>query len=290
MVLAATLASARADAFCRTSACGETSGQVCMPANGDDCGKPLFWPTKCLGYSVQEDGSRQASIDTIEQITRQAFGAWTSATCAGGTPGIGVADLGAVECNRPEYNEEAGNANVIMFRDEEWPYSGQGNTLALTTVTFNLDTGEIYDADLEVNGTADVNLTTDDVNVQYDLLSILTHEAGHMLGLAHSWQPDATMKIDYVPGDTSLRTLHQDDMDGICAAYPPTTAKTCDPTPRHGFGSECGSPNPEDEEGCSCSTPGKLGVSHALVVVAVLAGMFRRRPNSRSVKPTRRRQ
>jgi uncharacterized protein (TIGR03382 family) len=147
--------------------------------------------------------------------------------------------------------------------------------LALTTVTFNLDNGEIYDADLEVNGTSQVVLTTGDTDVQYDLLSILTHEAGHMLGLAHSYDPDATMKVEYVPGDLSLRDLHQDDINGICAAYPPTASTNCDPTPRHGFGSECASADPDEEGDCSCTAPGRG--NHATWPFALLAAWLVRR-------------
>jgi hypothetical protein len=269
--LGATLVSPRASAYCRTSACGEVSSQVCAPSRPGDCGLPLYWPKHCMGYSIQEGGSGQLSLATIESLAATAFGAWTRASCGGGAPGIGVAYLGPVSCDRPEYNEKAGNANVIMVRDDEWPYTGQGQTLALTTVTFNLDTGEIYDADLEVNGTSDVKLTTGDNEVQYDALSIITHEVGHILGLAHSFEPDATMKIDYVPGDTSLRTLEPDDIAGICDAYPPTSTTSCDPTPRHGFASECGSPDPDDD-GCSCTAPGRRS-THGALAGALLAGM-----------------
>ena len=101
-------------------------------------------------------------------------------------------------------------------------------------------------------------LTTTDVAVQYDVLSILTHEAGHMLGLAHSDVNGATMQVEYVQGSTTLRSLHSDDMGGICEAYPPGEVGTCDPTPRHGFQSTCG-PAPV-EEGCGCtSAPRRAG-------------------------------
>ena len=161
-------------------------------------------------------------------------------------------NLGRVVCDQVEYNQSGGNTNLVIVRDGEWPYAGQGKTLALTTVTYSLDDGEIYDADLELNDGPDVELTTTDVAVQFDLLSIVTHETGHMLGLAHSDVDGATMEIEYVMGDTSLRTLAPDDMAGICNAYPPGEIGNCDPTPRHGFKETCGPEVPE--EGCGCAS------------------------------------
>ncbi len=183
---------------------------------------------------------------------RQAFQAWENADCGGGRPAVAVEIFDPVSCDQQEYNQRGGNVNLVAFRDTEWPYMGSGNTLALTTVTYNLDTGEIFDADLEVNSTGNIDITTTDDTVVYDLLSILTHEAGHMLGIAHSVDPTATMKVEYEPGDLELRTLAPDDAAAVCAAYPPPDLGTCDSTPRHGFKATCG-PGPEEDEGCTVS-------------------------------------
>lgn len=294
--LVLTVFSHRADAYCRTSVCGGgVPGQRCTPAGPMDCGTPLYWPTACLGFSVQRDGSRQIDPATAEQLMDQAFAAWESADCGGGDgPSISVQSLGPVECASLEYNQQAdiGNANAILFRDDAWPYVGQGHTLALTTVTYALGTGEIYDVDLEVNATPSVQLTTGDTGVVYDLASILTHEAGHMLGLAHSADPEATMKVEYVPGDVALRTLAPDDVDAICEAFAPTRSATCDPTPRHGFRSECGAGQSDDEEGCHMGrgrgAPGRSLALLALASLGVLRRGRRQSTASRARDPRRR--
>jgi len=247
------LLSTPAHAYCRTAVCGKVSGQICVPSQATDCGRELYWAQDCIGFSVNEAASSHVDLATAESLMQQAFDAWTHAPCAHGTPSIKVSNLGSVSCDQKIYNQKGGNTNLVVFRDENWPYTTKGNTLALTTVTYNLDSGAIFDADLEVNGT--INLTIGDNQIDYDLLSILTHEAGHMLGIAHSKTTAATMYIQYVPGGTGLRTLDQDDVDAICAAYPPGEENgTCDPTPRHGFADVCSPPADEEPEGCTCAT------------------------------------
>ena len=283
---AALLVPASATAYCRTSACpNSVAGAVCTPPAGTDCGTPLFWGKPCLGFSVQQDASTQVTWADADRIASASFNTWLTADCGGGaTPAFRAADLGPVVCTNREYNQDGGNANLIVFRDASWPYTNQWNTLALTTVSYNLDTGEIYDADVEINS-SDTTLTTGDTNVQFDLQSILTHELGHVLGLAHSKLSDATMAKLYQMGDTSLRELAADDIKGICAIYPPVQAGSpgdpaaCDPSPRRGLQSECGAFPPTDSGGCSVpkERPGS-GVPSAvpLGLLGLLWGVRRR--------------
>jgi hypothetical protein len=235
-----------ANAYCRTATCGNAAGTECLPASPDDCGKPLYWSSPCVGYSLQQDASKQVGLSSATDVVHQAFSAWETASCApSGHPRIEGVDMGPVACGRHEYNQRAGNANVIAFRDDAWPHQGEGDALALTTITYNLDTGEIYDADMEINS-AQALFTTGDIGIKDDLLSVITHEVGHFLGLAHSADPEATMTPTYSPGSTTLRSLSADDIAGICAVYPPGAPipSTCDPTPRHGFSSLCASDQP----------------------------------------------
>ncbi len=279
VALAALLAPATASAYCRTSSCGDDNGTRCVPEQLDDCGVELYWSPGCLSFSVQRDASSQADLATAEALMEQAFTAWEQSDCGGSTPGIRIDNAGPVTCGDQEYNQTSGNANVVVFRDQIWPYAGQGNTLALTTVTYSLDSGEIFDADLEVNSTPQIQLTTTDVetDARYDLLSILTHEAGHMLGIAHSPEIGATMTVEYVPGDLELRSLSPDDQAAICAAYPPADTGSCDTSPRRGLQDECGE-QPE-EEGCGCRVVGQPSRRSGGWALALLLGLglWRRR-------------
>jgi len=262
-----------AAAYCRTTTC---TPKTCLPSSscvyGLDGGLPLYWPGGCTSFSVQMDGSALRSISgqTTTDVIEQALGKWIGVSCGSGKPSLAIFKTEAVVCDRQEYNQDSPNANIWLYRDDGWPYASSAATLALTTVTYNVKTGEIFDADVELNSVESA-ITVGDQNVQYDLDSIITHEAGHFLGLAHSCEQQATMYVSYKLGDVSLRTLEADDVAGICEIYPPgKDTSSCDPTPRHGFSTQCGAPL--EDKGCCTTAPGGPSRSGALALLAVLAG------------------
>lgn len=289
VAIAAAATPGEAHAYCRTTT--EPLPPSYSPTRG--CymqGLYLFWRNACVGYTIHHAGSKSVPFEEATRIIDEAFSTWVGSTCpdTGMGPGISVANLGAVTCSEVRYNPDGPNQNLIVFRDDHWPYSDKYNTLGLTTVTFNADTGEIYDADMEINA-SERNLSIgDEVPPRgFDLASVITHEAGHFFGLAHATDSRATMYASYRPGSTSLRTLSPDDVAGLCAIYPSETTRTvsqaisetgtvlaaaCDPTPRHGFTSVCASPR--EPSGCSCSTktqgPSGLGSAAGSAALAVL--------------------
>lgn len=286
-----------ARAFCRTTTCDATGDQTdCTVVNGcSHSGLPLYWPERCLSFGVQENGSklRQISWQTTDSIIRLAFQQWLGAPCAGGKhPSFEMFDLdetgGPIICAEPEFNKSAPNANVWMYRDDKWPYVGGNSTLALTTITFEVPTGKILDADVEINSFK-IDLTTDGAGGN-DLQSIVTHEAGHFLGLAHSMVKTATMNAQYSPGQISFRSLDPDDQAGICAVYPPDRdAPECtQPAPRHGFSRYCGGEGDGsgDTTKKSCTvvvgrSPGGAASLLALGSLGILLGRRRQRAGRR---------
>ncbi len=277
-----------AHAFCRTTTCED------CPQVSRECveeGAPLYWPIHCVTYDVQKDASRYADFDTANTVADLAFHTWLdNVTCpaTGRGPSFILQNLGPVACDRHEYNDQqnsyGGNANIIVFRDDDWTATRDPHALALTTVTYNRNTGEIYDADIEVNSHIQLagmrGISTSDVvpSDSFDLQSILTHEAGHFLGLAHSDKPCSpsdhdcpSMDAMYQAGSSDFRTLEPDDIDGICAIYPVGRVEfdnQC--APRHGFAPDCGV---SGSRGCCTTAPGAAPTRGGEGLFAVALGL-----------------
>jgi Matrixin len=289
------LVAVEARAFCRTMTCPlppdfSPQPDACVPddfasycASLQPSAKPLpvWWRNACVGYDIQQDASSQVPYATAAQMFAAAFTKWTTTVCpdssadAGAAPSrvsIDVRDLGPVACGEVQYNSNQGNQHVIIFHDDVWPHNDANNTLGLTTVTYDPDTGEIYDADMEINATVPLTLTDPVPADGYDFQSIITHECGHFLGMAHSGDDRATMFAHYAQGSTYMRVLTDDDVSGICSIYLPDGDRvvdpsatsdggdmlledSCDPTPRHGFSTQCASAT----HACSVGAVGPAG-------------------------------
>jgi hypothetical protein len=271
-------------AFCRTTTCDPNDPTANCPVDANKCvttGLPLAWRSSCVTVGVQQMGSPRNGLgyETVERVVQQAFDAWLHADCGQGGPSIDVQLLGPVECGLSEYNADAGNANIVLFREDEWPYVGAAYAIGLTTTRFDTETGDMWDADIELNGVGPA-LSVGDPITGDDLLSVLTHEAGHFLGLSHSSDPTATMKAIYnaASDGTSFRSLADDDVAGICGIYPPgrrPATTSCEN--RHGFSAQCGAdqPAPDTAKACSLNSgaPGSGSAASSLASVAILAAV-----------------
>ena len=184
------------------------------------------------------------------------------------------------------------NINEIVFRDDAWPYNDGFNTIALTTLTFNADTGQLLDADIELNTSGGLITTATPTGSTFDLQSVLTHESGHFFGLAHSGHTEATMYSMYKPASTSMRTLSADDIAGICSIYgtadrPTATGAVkseCNSPPRGLFDGAC--PVAQAQGGCNASGGSTDGV---WMLLALATGLRLSRSRCRSPRPCRRR-
>jgi Matrixin len=296
VALGAVTSTGKAHAFCRTTTC-----QNCVAPEGGCIteGIPVYWPVSCISYDLQQDASpKWVDLGSASAVAGRAFETWRSVTCpdTGRPPSLDFVNMGPVACAKHEYNDQqhsvGGNANIIMFRDNDWDASGlsdSGSTLALTTLTFNLSTGEIYDADIEINGEKPISAAEQIPSDSYDLQSILTHEIGHFLGLAHSPLPCAdascpTMNALYTRGSQDFRTIEADDVAAICAVYPSdreSTPSNC--APSHGLSGDCGVlKNPK--KGCAVGAPGAGGPTGTALAALLALGLVadtRRRSRGR---------
>ncbi|HQY63195.1 MAG: matrixin family metalloprotease [Myxococcales bacterium] len=258
-------------------------------------GVPLFWRNACVGYSIDNRVSRKLAFEVVANVVARSFTRWTGASCAGESTAssrvsIDVRDVGPALCQKVETALDRPNVNVILFRDNEWKTADGAarspDTIGLTTVKFNTETGEIFGADMELNTYHHTMSGGEPTANEYDLTSVVTHEAGHFLGIAHSEQQQAVMYATYDKGRSSARELFGDDVRGICSVYRPdgtrpvlgskvTSGGACDPTPYGGLQRDCET-EPESA-GCATAPDPRAGAAASLLMAVAGLALARRR-------------
>lgn len=237
-------------------------------------GRYLFWPTRTLGYTVGKDGCKDVALNEALGAVKRAFFAWASPSCTDlyflfdGLESIAKTSLQLGQDEDPDYK------NVVLWRNT-WPPAGvtDGSVTkempAVTTIIYNTDSGVVVDADIDLNGQDYFWTTTDDTTkADTDIENVVTHEVGHLLGLSHSDEKDATMHGTTHRAELTKRTLHADDILGLCTIYP--FGKD---TPK---GSGQGSIPQQVQGGCQVGTGGRCGPG-ALVLLCALLCWRRRR-------------
>jgi hypothetical protein len=183
-------------------------------------GAPVYWGSDCLSYAIQRDGSIQQGItaEQVASLVEESFRIWSDVSCArGGTPPLTALSQGPIACAAVEFNckQLEQNSNLIVFRDDfqdtENFYQG---VIALTNLTANTRTGQIFSADIEINSRDEDFVIGEPPpgSLARDLRGVLNHEIGHLLGLSHSKVSGALMLSDY--RGTLLPA--QDDITGMC--------------------------------------------------------------------------
>lgn len=309
----------------------------------EESGACFYWGPRQVPYVVNApddaalDGRLQpaCSVDAALAAVRAGFAEWSGQSCT---------DLALVETpagstsRRVGYVQGAANENLVVFR-RSWCKNvvpaGHAcltatapdqscdtifncfddqllsrSTIALTTVTYSPSSGQIFDADLEINawggangsvtsasgpsdgwyfsclsptpGTSDCQMYGDVGCDAMDLQNTVTHEAGHFIGLAHPCevgeagnecvQADAptTMYPRASMGEYEKRSLDPDDRSGVCDVYPAGAATL-----------RCTAGDADDgSSGCGCGTTTPTGAIATLLGIAALAPRLRRRPRA----------
>jgi len=174
-------------------------------------GTPLRWSRSAFPvfYHINQAGSDDVSFAPLRDAITASFGTWQAVSTADVS-----FQLGSVTAQTRTGND---GVNLVRWYESEYPF--EDSTLAVTVDTFNDVSGQLLDADINVNG-VNFRWSAGGGMGVFDVQNVITHEAGHLLGLGHSTVPASTMYADASPGETSKRTLHADDVAGLVFLYP----------------------------------------------------------------------
>lgn len=276
LALACLLATPTASAWCRTTTMPAQPDPTVCPSEG----RPIAWTTGCAGFrfdpTVLPD-PRVISRAQVGTVLDLAARAWSSVSCDEATraaPSFVLARL-ADGPSRAGYFEGVANTNTVAFR-LRWGEDAYHppDAAAVTIVTFGARSAAILDADTELNLRGETNprgfafaINADPRSA--DLQTIVTHEFGHSMGLAHSGLREAVMWYTAGRGEQRQEPT-PDDVAGICSVYPSSRFAICDPEVRSarfvGGGVHCG-----------VGRPGARGSLAALVALVAALIATRRR-------------
>jgi hypothetical protein len=250
----------------------------------------LYWESGCIFVTPDSAGTTAVPFATAQTVIAASIATWNT-------------DVDTASCSYIKVSTDAPQAlevgkdfvNVIKFRDPLpsctapmgpgcwcrpatatdparcYPAAAAGITTAIYIDDGSSRDGAIVDADIEINGVnfaiAVNGQTTSTQPCHAELQNTLTHELGHLHGLAHTCQtavdpPNVDNNGNPVPlctqttdptiisatmypfqncGETTKEQLHPDDVNAICAIYPASKdPHSCAVVTPPGTGCGCG--------------------------------------------------
>lgn len=177
--------------------------------NKTTTGKEMYWTQWPMKYKIHNKGLPGVSASGVAAAIRAGYKTWDAVSCAY----ISFSDQGST-------SQSSGNSKDHIntsYVPSGWNPSWGSNALAVTTPYYDPSSGIIIDADIAYNPTK--TWATNGSSKAIDVQGVATHEIGHQMGMGHSANTAATMYYATGSGNTSQRSLHSDDIAGICYLY-----------------------------------------------------------------------
>ncbi|HVE87585.1 MAG TPA: myxosortase-dependent metalloprotease, MXAN_2677/MXAN_2678 family [Myxococcales bacterium] len=228
----------------------------------------LAWNTRHIVYLLDSAGSARTPAGTELAAVNAAFSTWQAV--ADSCSDMQFTNGGFMDNAPVGYLKDGPNQNVVVFRETAcrdsvpfndpcfdagdcanryhcWDYPDF--TIGLTTTTFSFRTGNILDADIELNASLHFDgsfflfttvssppCTPDRQGVDCvatDVQNTMTHEIGHLTGLGHVIPEDprlhSTMEPTADVGETTKRVVDIGSASAFCNTYPRNLpATSCD--------------------------------------------------------------
>ena len=291
-------------------------------------GACLAWPQRRIEFTADADGlaGQQPVCSPGGPLDRlaAALGAWSQAARAGSPPCTDLQFALTASTSGTEIGTSgsAADDNLVVWRRGAcgtldsvedpcwapdariscaakyncWEYGDEG-TIALTTTSYLVSSGQIVDADIELRawdgspgayavGESGWYFTCFDPAsptapactaygqpdcVGIDLEGVLAHELGHAIGIADQYTISSGTMYGYAEiGEVLKRTLAPDDVDAVCAIYP-AGASTPSCGARSAF---VGAALAGSGSGSGCATAGVPGIA---AIAGALVALRRRR-------------
>jgi len=204
-------------------------------------GKCLWWPGNELFKWTPSDKLEAVIPGSLASIQR-AFDVWQAQMDACGS--LHFSRQEATASTHTGQRSRDAKENLIIARKDScqktvssadpcWQNNNCGGTyncwqyddaaLAITLTTFISGTGQLLDADVEINSnyTYAVDKTPPCRSCFFeDLDAVMVHEIGHMLGLGHSNKPGSVMYPTLSSGIKETHALDLDSAQFVCDVYP----------------------------------------------------------------------
>ena len=189
------------------------------------------WPTLPVPYEINQSSAQELGAQSAVNVIQSSYQSWT-------TPGCSAYRVQYRGTTSNSWTSGDGvNTHIWVYSvNQRPPELGGRETIGVTLSLYRGN--DLVDGDIIYNG-IDHQWTTRATRAgEVDAQSIITHEVGHQLGLGHSTINAATMYASYGGGE-GPRSLHPDDVEGVCSLYPSDAMSECATTDDCGAEEEC---------------------------------------------------